>query len=646
MSAPFAPGRLRQSVIGWSMLAVPLVLIAVLVHGSGRPLAERTLISFFLDAVLVVGMQMFIGNSGIISFGHVAFMGVGAYTAALATIPPDIKVQQLPDAPGWLADLQLTLPVSVVLGALMAAVIALLVGGALVRMRESAMAMGTLALLVFGYSAFSNWSSLTRGTIGLYGIPNNSTVWVTLFALLGVLLLARLYRSSRPGMRLQASREDAVAAAASGVNVRMERLGSWVLSAAVMGAGGALWAQSYLAFGPDAFYFDITFALLAMLVIGGRASVTGAVAGAAIITIATDMLTRVEQGFPLGAIRIPAVPGLVRFSIALLIILALVFRPQGLFGRWELDDVVRRIRTRARGRRERRAAPPEISAEPVAADEGAAVTPATAATAPQQRNGQRPPGPAEEEEGAAAMVLSAEGISKSFEGLHALSEVSLAVGQGNVLGLIGPNGSGKTTLLNVLSGIFPPDAGRVRLLGKDVGGSTPHHIARAGLARTFQNIRLFPELTVREHIEVAAIHPESPEVHDVISWLGLEPVLEELGGNLAYGVQRRVEIARAAVRHPSLLLLDEPAAGMNEAESDDLLGDILAIRDRLGCSVVVVDHDLRLIMQLCERIHVLNEGRTVAEGEPREVATDPAVVEAYLGRPRTDEPSTDDPVEG
>jgi ABC-type branched-subunit amino acid transport system ATPase component len=135
-------------------------------------------------------------------------------------------------------------------------------------------------------------------------------------------------------------------------------------------------------------------------------------------------------------------------------------------------------------------------------------------------------------------------------------------------------------------------------------------------------------------------------VHDVISWLGLEPVLEELGGNLAYGVQRRVEIARAAVRHPSLLLLDEPAAGMNEAESDDLLGDILAIRDRLGCSVVVVDHDLRLIMQLCERIHVLNEGRTVAEGEPREVATDPAVVEAYLGRPRTDEPSTDDPVEG
>jgi len=637
VTRPFAPGRLRQSVAGWSMLAVPLVLVALLVHGSGRPLAERTLISFFLDAALVVGMQMFIGNSGIISFGHVAFMGVGAYTAALVTIPPDIKVQQLPDVPAWLGDLQLGLIPAVVLGALMAAVIALIVGGALVRMRESAMAMGTLALLVFGYSAFSNWSSLTRGTIGLYGVPNNSTVWVTLVALLATLLLARLYRSSRAGMRLQASREDPVAAAASGVNVRMERLGSWVLSAAVMGAGGALWAQSYLAFGPDAFYFDITFALLAMLVIGGRASVTGAVAGAALITIVTDMLTRVEQGVSLGALSIPAVPGLVRFSIALLIILALVFRPQGLFGRWELDDVLRRVR--AGGFRRGAPAPepaeaPSVASEPTEAPSVAPeVEVAAAAPAPAARVGRNGDGPP---------VLSAEEVSKSFEGLHALSGVSLGVGRGDVLGLIGPNGSGKTTLLNVLSGIFPPDAGRVRFLGRDIGGSTPHHIARAGIARTFQNIRLFPELTVREHIEVAAIDPGSADVHDVISWLGLEPVLEELGGNLAYGVQRRVEIARAAVRRPSVLLLDEPAAGMNEAESDELLRDILAIRDRLGCSVLVVDHDLRLIMQLCERIHVLNEGRTVAEGEPREVAVDPAVVEAYLGTPRKDaSPPTD-----
>jgi len=531
----------------------------------------------------------------------------------------------------------------------MAAVVALLVGGALVRMRESAMAMGTLALLVFVYSGFSNWSSLTRGTIGLYGVPNHSTVWVTLVALLAVLLHARLYRSSRSGMRLQASREDPVAAAASGVNVRMERLGSWVLSAAVMGAGGALWAQSYLAFGPDAFYFDITFALLAMLVIGGRASVTGAVAGAALITIATDMLTRVEQGVALGALRIPAVPGLVRFSIALLIILALVFRPQGLFGRWELDDVVRRVRRRLR---ERRVVPPEAEAVEGEAEVAEAPTPvpmrdaAVGVPAPAPTGAALAHVPAAEERGAAASVLSAEEVSKSFEGLHALSDVSLGVGPGNVLGLIGPNGSGKTTLLNVLSGIFPPDAGRVRFLGRDIAGSTPHHIARAGIARTFQNIRLFHDLTVREHIEVAAVDPGSADVQDVISWLGLEPVLEELGGNLAYGVQRRVEIARAAVRRPALLLLDEPAAGMNEAESDELLRDILAIRDRLRCSVVVVDHDLRLIMQLCERIHVLNEGRTVAEGEPREVAVDPAVVEAYLGRPRSGAPEPHDPVEG
>jgi branched-chain amino acid transport system permease protein len=612
----FAPGRFRSSVVGWAVLAVPLLVVGVLVRSSGSSLAETTLISFYLDAILVLGFQVFIGDTGIISFGHVAFMGIGAYTAALTTIPTSIKLTQLPTLPGWLADVQLGLIGSVALGAAMAALVAGILGGALVRMRESAFAMGTLALLVVGNSVLSNWSNVTRGTIGIYGVPPNTSAWVALGGLLVIALVARLYRFSRPGFHVQATREDPLAAAASGINVPVSRFGSWVLSAAIMGAGGALWAQAFSAFGPDEFFFDSTFALLAMLVIGGRASVTGAVVGAAIVTLVEDTLGQIEQGGRVIGVSIPHIPGLVRFSIALLIILSLVFRPQGLLGRWEADDVLRRIWVRLRHPRTTSAdlAPASGGVPEVAVGAAVGASPAADAS-PEER------------------VLVARGVAKSFEGLHALTGVDIEVRPRELVGLIGPNGSGKTTLLNVLSGVYAPEGGSVDLLGRDVTGSPAYRIARSGIARTFQSIRLFPELTVLENIEAAALASDGAEVDRLVHTMRLEPVLGELAGNLAYGVQRRAEIARAGVRRPSLLLLDEPAAGMNEAESDELLESIHAIRDHLGCAVLIVDHDLRLIMQLCERIQVLSEGRTIAMGSPEAVANDPQVIDAYLGSP-------------
>ncbi len=617
----FARGRLRDSIVGWAILVVPLLIVGVLVRSSGSSLAETTLLSFYLDAMLVLGFQVFIGQTGIISFGHVAFMGIGAYAAALTTIPTSIKLQQLPDLPGWLADAQLGLIASVLLGAALAAAVAAIIGGALVRMRESAMAMGTLALLVVGNSVLANWSSVTRGTIGIYGVPPNTTVWVAVTGLAIVLFLARLYRSSRPGFHVQATREDPLAAAASGINVPVARFGAWVLSAAIMGAGGALWAQAFVAFGPDEFFFDSTFALLAMLVVGGRASVTGAVAGAAIVTLVEDTLGQIEQGGTVLGLDIPHIPGLVRFSIALLIILMLVFRPQGLFGRWEADDVLRRLRARVRH-------PRTLPADLGPASEGVFETSGAGPDA-----GPAPAPPPERAPVADERVLVARGIVKSFEGLHALTGVDIEVAPGELVGLIGPNGSGKTTLLNVLSGVYAPEDGTVELLGRDVTGAAAYRIARSGIARTFQSIRLFPELTVLENVEAAALASDGTEVDRLVRTMTLEPVLDELARNLAYGVQRRAEIARAGVRRPALLLLDEPAAGMNEAESDELLASIHAIRDHLGCAVLIVDHDLRLIMQLCERIQVLSEGRTIAVGTPEEVASDPQVIEAYLGSP-------------
>jgi branched-chain amino acid transport system permease protein len=229
-------------------------------------------------------------------------------------------------------------------------------------------------------------------------------------------------------------------------------------------------------------------------------------------------------------------------------------------------------------------------------------------------------------------LMSVEHLSVHFGGVAAVDDVGFDLRAGEILGLIGPNGSGKTTLLNVVSGVYPPTGGRILFHDEEIGGRAPHRVARLGLARTFQNIRLFPQLTVRENVEAAtAPGTRSSSVDGVLAWFGLGAVEREKAVNLPYGMQRRLEIARAVVRRPSLILLDEPAAGMNESESDELLENIRRIRAELGCSVVVVDHDLRLIMKLCDRIQVLDQGRTIALGAPREITEDPAVIEAYLG---------------
>jgi branched-chain amino acid transport system permease protein len=236
--------------------------------------------------------------------------------------------------------------------------------------------------------------------------------------------------------------------------------------------------------------------------------------------------------------------------------------------------------------------------------------------------------------------LRAEGIGRSFAGLQALQDVDLTVERGRIVGLIGPNGSGKTTLLNVLSGVLAPTAGRVHLADRDITGWRAHRVAAAGVARTFQNIRLFGQMTVLENVEVgAALHADRPlgaslrrAARAMLAETGLLDVADRPASNLPYGMQRRVEIARALATQPAFLLLDEPAAGTNEAESDELRDLIAELRQRHDLGMLVVEHDLRLIMRLADRIVVLNEGRRISEGSADDVRNDPAVKEAYLGR--------------
>lgn len=230
-------------------------------------------------------------------------------------------------------------------------------------------------------------------------------------------------------------------------------------------------------------------------------------------------------------------------------------------------------------------------------------------------------------------------VTKRFAGLAALQNVSLTLKQGQILGLIGPNGSGKTTLINVVTGLLPSDGGQVLVGDKDITNKHSYEVAHTGVSRTFQTIRLFRELTVQENVEVAALSVGFPRreartlAAQALREMGIEGWSESLAGELPYGLERRVEVSRALAMKPKFLLVDEPAAGLNEDESSELMEILRPIPQKKSLGMMIVDHDMRLIMGLCHHLHVLNYGKTIGEGSPEEVRKIPAVIQAYLGQP-------------
>jgi branched-chain amino acid transport system permease protein len=574
--------RLGRSLATSVVLLGIVSLLGLLYTSTGGSSRTSLVDEMLVNLVLVLGMQVFIGNTGVLSFGHLAFAQIGAYATAIVALPVAAKAKALPDLPFGLADLHaggigavlFALAVTVVVGALVGAVVA--------RAKGLAPTMITLAVLVMVEQVVKNWKELTRGAGGLSGVPIIGSVWLYVAAFVA-LVGACAFQQSRAGRFAVATREDELAAPALGIRLFAARYGAWVMSMAFMALGGAMLTLSLGSVNPKQFTLDRSILILAMLVLGGMRTVTGAVVGTVLVTAGNELFRQLGDTW-----SIERFPDLFLGGVLLAVML---LRPGGLLGDIDLLGWLRRrFRDPSRGVR---------------------------------------PAPATD-------TLSAGDVVVDFGGFRALDEARLQVRPGEVVGLIGPNGAGKTTLFNVITGIVPETEGTVHLGATDLTDAAPYVIARAGLARTFQNLRIFKNLSVRENVELTSLVAWSyrgggPSVDDLLEQAGLTALADRPAGTLDYGNQRRLELARAAALAPQYLLLDEPTSGMSDTESLAMVDQVRATAAQLGAGVLVIDHDLGFITRISDHMVVLSEGRVLAEGTPDQVRADPAVAAAYLG---------------
>lgn len=599
--------RTRQSAAASALIPLLLIAIVALIGANGTPSFQDTVTTILCNLIIVIGLQVFVGNSGVYSFGQLGFATAGAYIAAFLTLPAAFALLQTPGLPHFLLDAHLGALPSTLIAAAISGLLAIVIGLPLMRTSTLAIPISTFAFLIVVYNVVANWDRVTGGSSGLVSIPTTTSVESAALWAGAAVILALVYKWSASGYRLQATREDEVAARSIGIGVMRERLIAFGISGVLCGIGGALAVHQSGVLNPTTFYFGATVTTMTMLVVGGARSVFGAVVGAIAIAAVNELLHGVENGAGLfGAISIGEAPGLAAIGLGLILLATMIAMPNGLSRGREAGELpwLQRLGLSAP------APPPGVghgAAEPAAIE--------------------RP------REGA----LRAEGISLAFAGLRVLKEVDLTLEPGEALGLIGPNGAGKTTLVNVLSGFQAPDSGTVSLDGIAVTGRSPTRLARDGLGRTFQAALPFRDLSSLESVAVGAMGLGASRrralavAADVLDRLNLLEQATLPAGALPPGSQRLLGVARALAIGPRYLLLDEPAAGLNEAECEQLVAILRNVLSDFGCGVLLIEHDMNIVMPLCSRVQVLDDGATIRIGTPQEVQADPAVVESYLG---------------